>query len=143
MAQLERQYVTIPKDLTVIKQKFLLGLTKRQFLCYGGAALVGVPILFLTKGNLLGFIFVFILAAPLVACAHELNGMYMDKVARIIINFYKKPRIRTYQSENLYLQIEKEIEYCALNKKLQTIERSRHGSQISKKQAIQRRNKNN
>ena len=36
-------YVTIPKDLSKVQSKILFGLTKRQVICFGAAALVGVP----------------------------------------------------------------------------------------------------
>ena len=36
-------YVTIPKDLSRIQSKVLFGLTKRQVICFGAAALAGVP----------------------------------------------------------------------------------------------------
>lgn len=39
-------YVSVPKDLTKVKSKVLLGLTKRQLVCFGSAALVGVPLSF-------------------------------------------------------------------------------------------------
>lgn len=39
-------YVTIPKDLSRIQSKVLFGLTKRQVICFGAAALVGVPLFF-------------------------------------------------------------------------------------------------
>ena len=39
-------YVTIPKDLTKVKSKVLFGLTKRQLICFGAAALIGVPLQF-------------------------------------------------------------------------------------------------
>ena len=45
-------YVTIPKDLSRIQSKVLFGLTKRQVICFGAAALVGVPLFFLNKGAL-------------------------------------------------------------------------------------------
>ena len=43
-------YVTVPKDLTHVKSKVLFGLTKRQLVCFGGGALIGVPLFFLLKG---------------------------------------------------------------------------------------------
>ena len=43
-------YVPVPKDLTKVKSKFLFNLTKRQVICFGLGALVGVPVFFLTKG---------------------------------------------------------------------------------------------
>ena len=43
-------YVTIPKDLSRVQSKVLFGLTKRQVICFGAAALIGVPLFFLAKG---------------------------------------------------------------------------------------------
>ena len=39
-------YVNVPKDLTKIKSKVLFNLTKRQLICFGLAALMGVPLFF-------------------------------------------------------------------------------------------------
>ena len=36
-------YVNVPNDLSKIQDKRLLNLTKRQLVCFGSAALVGVP----------------------------------------------------------------------------------------------------
>ena len=44
-------YVTVPKDLTRVKSKVVLGLTKRQLICFGGALLVGVPLFLLIRGR--------------------------------------------------------------------------------------------
>lgn len=44
--------VPVPKDLSGIKTKVALNLTKRQIICFSGAALVGIPLYFLTKGVL-------------------------------------------------------------------------------------------
>ena len=35
-------YVTIPKDLSKVQSKVLFGLTKRQVICFGAAALLPV-----------------------------------------------------------------------------------------------------
>ena len=45
-------YVTIPKDLSRIQSKVLFGLTKRQVICFGAAALVSVPLFFLAMASL-------------------------------------------------------------------------------------------
>lgn len=136
MAQLERQYVTIPKDLAAIKQKFLFNLTKRQCVCFGIGISLGFPVFFLTKGllGLTAAVFLMgLVAAPAIMCGiYEKNGLHLEQVAKNMFLFYKNPQVRTYQSENLYLQIEKEIEYYNLKRKLQTIERSSHGKQQNK-----------
>ena len=36
-------FVSVPKDLTKVKNKIILNLTKRQLICFGLAAVVGVP----------------------------------------------------------------------------------------------------
>ncbi len=37
-------YVNVPKDLTKVKTKVLFNLTKRQLICFGSGALIGVPL---------------------------------------------------------------------------------------------------
>ena len=44
-------YVNVPKDLTKVKTKVLFNLTKRQLICFGSGALIGVPLFFLLKGR--------------------------------------------------------------------------------------------
>ena len=43
-------YVPVPKDLTKVKTKVAFNLTKRQLVCFGGGALIGVPLFFLLGG---------------------------------------------------------------------------------------------
>ena len=38
-------YVSIPKDLNDIKEKFMMGFTKRQVICFGIGLAVGAPVL--------------------------------------------------------------------------------------------------
>ena len=38
-------YVPVPKDLNAVKTKVLLNLTKRQLVCFGAGAALGVPLL--------------------------------------------------------------------------------------------------
>ena len=47
-------YVNVPKDLTKVKTKVLFNLTKRQLICFGSGALIGVPLFFLLKGHIGG-----------------------------------------------------------------------------------------
>lgn len=44
-------YVTVPKDLSNVKTKVFLNLTKRQLVCFTPAVLLGVPLFFLLKGS--------------------------------------------------------------------------------------------
>lgn len=45
-------YVSIPKDLTKVKNKVAFNLTKRQLICIGVGAAIGIPVYFLTRGVL-------------------------------------------------------------------------------------------
>ena len=42
-------YVPVPKDLTKVKTKVMLNLTRRQLVCFTAGALVGVPLFFLLR----------------------------------------------------------------------------------------------
>ena len=46
-------YISVPRDLTKVKSKVMFNLTKRQLICFGVAALIGVPTFFLLKSQLL------------------------------------------------------------------------------------------
>lgn len=45
-------YVSVSKDLTKVKSKVLFNLTKRQAVCLGIAAALGLPFYFFTKGHI-------------------------------------------------------------------------------------------
>lgn len=42
-------YISVPRDLTRVKSKVFLNLTKRQLVCFAFAASLGVPSFFLLK----------------------------------------------------------------------------------------------
>ena len=44
-------YISVPRDLTRVKSKILFGLTKRQIVCFGTGALIGVPVYFFVRGS--------------------------------------------------------------------------------------------
>lgn len=45
-------YVSVPKDLTRVKTKVIFNLTRRQIVCFGGGALIGVPLFFWLRPGL-------------------------------------------------------------------------------------------
>ncbi len=45
-------YVPVPKDLNAVKTKVMFNLTKRQLICFGGGAAIGVPLFFMLKGSI-------------------------------------------------------------------------------------------
>ena len=42
-------YVSVPRDLSRVKTKVFFNLTKRQIICFGLAACIGIPVFFLLK----------------------------------------------------------------------------------------------
>ena len=45
-------FVNVPKDLNTVKTKVALNLTKRQLICFGAAAAIGIPLYIFTRGAL-------------------------------------------------------------------------------------------
>lgn len=71
-------YVSIPKDLSRVKSKFLFNLTKRQVVCFGLGAPTGVPAFFLAKDALgvsPSVLLMMLLMLPFFFCWRCLNGM--------------------------------------------------------------------
>lgn len=100
-------FVSVPKDLTKIKNKVVLNLTKRQLVCLVVAAAVGLPFYFLTKkyigtSNAATGMVLLMLPAFLFAM-YEKDGMPLEKVLLNIINVkLKKPAVRRYEIKNIY-----------------------------------------
>ena len=100
-------FVSVPKDLTKIKNKVVLNLTKRQIVCLAIAAAVGLPFYFLTKkyigtSNAATGMVLLMLPAFLFAM-YEKDGLPLEKVLLNIINVkLKRPAVRRYEIKNIY-----------------------------------------
>ena len=100
-------YVTIPKDLSKVKNKVFLNLTKRQLVCFGIAAAVGIPSYLLTRssiGNTGAMFLMMAVALPVFLLAmYEKDGLPFEKVVRNILRArFLRPGVRPYQTENIY-----------------------------------------
>ena len=100
-------FVSVPKDLTKVKNKIIFNLTKRQLICFGIAVAVGVPFYFLTRGiigssNAATGMCLLMLPAFLFAM-YEKDGLPLEKVLKNMITVkFIPPPVRKYQMENLY-----------------------------------------
>lgn len=114
-------YVPVPKDLTKVKSKVLFNLTKRQLICFGGGALIGVPLFFLLRGSLgaspAAILMVLSMLPLFVMGLYEKNGRPLEKVlGDVIQTVFLRPKQRPYQTDNLYAalmrqeQMEKEVQ---------------------------------
>lgn len=120
-------YVSIPKDLNDIKEKFIIGLTKRQVICFGIGLAVGVPVFFLTRAALgmSGAIFAMgACAAPAILCGlYRKNGVFLEKQAKYMREYFTRPRKRYYRTTNIFECISNQIEYNKIKKKLRDAEK--------------------
>ena len=100
-------YVTIPKDLSRVQSKVLFGLTKRQVICFGAAAVIGVPLFFLTKealGTTTEALCMILVMLPFFLFAmYQRNGQPLEVfLGHLIQNKFIRPKTRIYQTNNLY-----------------------------------------
>lgn len=99
-------YISVPRDLSKVKTKVFMNLTKRQILCFGAGALIGVPVFFLLKssGNLsLAALGMMAVMLPLFFLAmYEKDGQPLEVVAK---HFYeakfKRPKNAALQNKKL------------------------------------------
>ena len=100
-------YVTIPKDLSKVQSKVLFGLTKRQVICFGAAAIIGVPLFFLTKGALgtttAALCMILVMLPFFLLAMYEKNGQPPEKLIRNIVQVcFLRPKQRPYRTNNFY-----------------------------------------
>ena len=93
-------YVPVPKDLNAVKTKVMFNLTKRQILCFGGGALIGVPLFFLLKGHIGSSAAA--LCMMLVMLPFFLLAMYEKIVRNIVQVCFLRPKQRPYRTNNFY-----------------------------------------
>ena len=100
-------YVTIPKDLTKVKSKVLFGLTKRQLICFGAAALIGVPLFFLLRrtasNSAAAFCMIIVMLPFFLLAMYERHGQPLEVVAGQVIRcMFLRTKERPYQTNNFY-----------------------------------------
>ena len=83
-------YVPVPKDMNAVKTKVMFNLTKRQLICFGSGALVGLPVFFLLA-------------------MYEKNGQPLEKIIRNIVQVcFLRPKQRPYATNNFYAALERQ-----------------------------------
>ena len=100
-------YISVPRDLTKVKSKVMFNLTKRQLICFGLAALVGVPSFFLLK---LAFsistsvMIMMVIMMPFFFLAmYEKHGQPLEVFLRHFIQAnFVRPKTRPYKTDNYY-----------------------------------------
>ena len=100
-------YISVPRDLTRVKAKVFLNLTKRQLVCFGTAVLIGVPLFFVLReygGNTAATLGMMLAMLPLFFLAmYEKNGQPLEKLAAYYAAArFLRPKVRPYQTANYY-----------------------------------------
>lgn len=129
-------YVTIPKDLTKVKSKVMFGLTKRQLICFGAAALIGVPLFFLLKSVInttaATLCMILVMLPFFLLAMYERHGQPLEVIAgHIIRSMFTRTKERPYQTNNFYaaverqMQTEKETNYKKSSLKMKKVKKKR------------------
>ena len=106
-------YVPVPKDLSKVKTKVAFNLTKRQIVCFAAALLFGLPLFFLLKDSTGTSLASMAMIAVMLPCflfaMYEKHGQPLEVVIKNIIQTnLTRPKVRPYQTENLYALLEKQ-----------------------------------
>ena len=100
-------YVNVPNDLSKIKTKIAFNLTKRQLVCFGGAAAVGIPAYLLCRSAIGStgamFVMLAVMLPAFLLAMYERDGLPFEKVLGNILRVrFIRPGLRPYQTENIY-----------------------------------------
>ena len=89
-------YVPVPKDLTKVKTKVAFNLTKRQLICFGSGALIGVPLFFFLRGSMgtstAALVMVLTMLPFFFLAMYERNGQPLEKVVRQFVRLSCAPK---------------------------------------------------
>jgi len=108
-------YVPVPKDLSRVKTKVLFNLTKRQLICFGGGALLGVPVFFLLRSplgvNTAVLVMVILMLPFFLLAMYEKNGQPAEKVLKNVMNvMFLRPKRRPYRTNNFYMALDRQAQ---------------------------------
>ena len=106
-------YVPVPKDMATVKTKVMFNLTKRQLVCFGCGALLGVPLFFLLKGSIgsstAAMCMVIVMLPFFLLAMYEKNGQPLEKIVGNMIKVaFVRPKQRPNQTNNFYSTLEKQ-----------------------------------
>lgn len=131
-------YVPVPKDLNTVKTKVLFNLTKRQLICFGGGALIGVPLFFLIKGKAGSSTAAIIMITAMLPCflfaLYQKNGQPLEKFLKYVIrSCFLRPKQRPYATNNFYAVVERQIELNDEVKRIIARSKREHGAKAHKR----------
>ena len=124
--------IRVPKEITEYKEKFLFGLTVRQFISAAAALAICVPLFIFGKDaigeDLIGWIIILI-AVPILAFGFfKYNGLnFEDFIVLLIRQKWLEPQKRTYIDYPVFWYCRQEIIDDELAHQMAAKKRSRKG----------------
>jgi hypothetical protein len=115
-------FVNVPKDLSKVKTKLALRLTKRQLICFGAAAAIGIPTYIFTRGTIgnsaAALLMIGVMLPLFFLAMYENDGQPAEKILRNIIRTkFLWPGVRPYKTENFYEILDREVSDIATKNK--------------------------
>ena len=121
-------YVSVPKDLSTVKTKVVLNLTKRQLICFSAALAVGLPLFFLTKDSVgtsaSSLLMIFSMLPLFMFALYEEHGHPLEVILIHYIEVrFLIPKQRPYKTENFYAvlirqdKLDKEVKHIVERRK--------------------------
>jgi len=105
-------YVSVPKDMTEVKTRLIMNLTKRQVICFGVAAAIGAP-LFLSLREVMGntaamsIMVVAVIPAFFFAIYSKDGVIPAEKFLLLVLRQkFLFSKVRVYQTLNMYAFLE-------------------------------------
>ena len=100
-------YISVPRDLSRVRTKVFMNLTRRQLICFGTGALVGVPVFFLMRAvtniSAASMCMIIVMLPMFLLAMYEKDGQPLEVVAK---HFYEakfhRPKLRLYRTDNYY-----------------------------------------
>ena len=121
-------YVSVPKDLSTVKTKVVLNLTKRQLICFSAALAVGLPLFFLTKDSVgtsaSSLLMIFSMLPLFMFALYEKHGQPLEVILKHYIEVrFLNPKQRPYKTDNFYAvlmrqdKLDKEVKHIVERRK--------------------------
>jgi hypothetical protein len=100
-------YVKMPKDLSKVKTKIALNLTKRQLVCFGIAAITAGSTFYFSRGlignSAAGMTMIIVALPSFLAAMYEKNGQPFERVLWNALRvFVLRKKKRPYKTQNYY-----------------------------------------
>lgn len=109
-------YIPIQKDFSNVRKKVAFGLSKRQLICFGLGAVVGIATYLFLKSkvsmDIAGVVMILMMLPFFVFGQYEKDGMPLEFIVKNIVREkYLRPQIRVVKTEPLVVGIMQTADY--------------------------------